>query len=81
MSMMIGYKPNIVFWTRKVAFPKWGVITTSRMIEDIVVLLKEQGVDDMTIGEGIVGQIKDKENPAHAFESFPVESTLFVLDE
>ncbi len=29
-------KPNIVYWTRKVAFPKWGVITTSRMIEDIV---------------------------------------------
>ena len=32
-------KPNVVFWTRKVVFPKWGVITTSRMIEDIVVLL------------------------------------------
>lgn len=62
-------KPNIVFWTRKVAFPKWGVITTSRMIEDIVVLLKEQGIDDITIGEGIVGQMKDKETPAHAFES------------
>lgn len=62
-------KPNIVFWTRKVVFPKWGVITTSRMIEDIVVLLKEQGIDDITIGEGIVGQIKDKETPAHAFES------------
>ena len=62
-------KPNIVFWTRKVAFPKWGVITTSRMIEDIVVLLKEQGIEDITIGEGIVGRVKDKETPAHAFES------------
>jgi uncharacterized protein (DUF362 family) len=62
-------KPNIVFWTRKVAFPKWGVITTSRMIEDIVVLLKKQGLDDITIGEGIVGRVKDKETPAHAFES------------
>jgi len=62
-------KPNIVFWTRKIVFPKWGVITTSRMIEDIVVLLKEQGVDDITIGEGIVGRVKDKETPAHAFES------------
>ena len=29
-------KPNIVFWTRSVAFPKWGVITTSRVIEDMV---------------------------------------------
>lgn len=62
-------KPNIVFWTRKVLFPKWGVITTSRLVEDIVVLLKEQGIDDITIGEGIVGRVKDKETPAHAFES------------
>ena len=62
-------KPNIVFWTRKVAFPKWGVITTSRMVEDVVVLLKEQGIDDITIGEGIVTQAKDRETPAHAFES------------
>jgi len=62
-------KPNIVFWTRKVVFPKWGVITTSRIIEDIVVLLKDQGIDDITIGEGIVGQMKDKETPAHAFEN------------
>ena len=62
-------KPNIVFWTRKVAFPKWGVITTSRMIEDVVVLLKEQGIDDITIGEGMISLFKDKETPAHAFES------------
>jgi len=62
-------KPNVVFWTRKVVFPKWGVITTSRMIEDIVVLLKERSIDDITIGEGIVGRVKDKETPAHALES------------
>jgi len=62
-------KPNIVLWTRKVAFPKWGVITTSRMVEDLVVLLKEQGINDITIGEGMVTQTKDKETPAHAFES------------
>ncbi|MFH1082033.1 MAG: DUF362 domain-containing protein, partial [Pseudomonadota bacterium] len=62
-------KPNIVYWTRKVAFPKWGVITTSRMIEDIVVLLKERGSDDITIGEGMISLFKDKETPAHALES------------
>jgi len=62
-------KPNIVFWTRKVAFPKWGVITTSRMIEDAVILLKERGIDHITIGEGMVAQAKDRETPAHAFES------------
>ena len=62
-------KPNIVFWTRAVNFPKWGVITTSRIIEDIIVLLKERGIDDITIGEGSVTMDpKDKETPAHAFE-------------
>jgi uncharacterized protein (DUF362 family) len=63
-------KPNIVFWTRAVAFPKWGVITTSRVVEDIVILLKERGIDDITIGEGTVTMNpKDSATPAHAFET------------
>ena len=63
-------KPNIVFWTRAVNFPKWGVITTSRVVRDMVALLKEQGVDDITIGEGMVTlDPKDRKTPAHAFES------------
>jgi uncharacterized protein (DUF362 family) len=36
-------KPNIVFWTNATNFPKYGVITTSRVVEDMVVLLKEGG--------------------------------------
>ena len=63
-------KPNIVFWTKAVPFPKWGVITTTRVIEDIVVLLKANGVADITIGEGLVTMApKDFETPAHAFET------------
>jgi len=63
-------KPNIVFWTRAVAFPKWGVITTSRVVEDIIILLKERGIDDITIGEGTVTMNpKDSATPAHAFET------------
>jgi uncharacterized protein (DUF362 family) len=63
-------KPNIVFWTRAVAFPKWGVITTSRVVEDIVILLKERGIDDITIGEGSVSMYrKGSANAAHAFET------------
>ncbi len=63
-------KPNIVSWTRATAFPKWGVITTSRVIEDMVILLKEQGIDDITIGEGtVMRKPGDKETPAHAFET------------
>ena len=29
-------KPNIVFWTKATNFPKYGVITTSRVVEDMV---------------------------------------------
>ena len=62
-------KPNIVFWTHKVPFPKWGVITTSRAVEDMVILLKERGVEEITIGEGMVVLPNDRETPAFAFES------------
>lgn len=63
-------KPNIVFWTKSVPFPKWGVVTTSRVVEDTVILLKDLGVERITIGEGMVTfNPKDTETPAHAFES------------
>ena len=63
-------KPNIVFWTHKVPFPKWGVITTSRTVEAMVILLKERGVEEITIGEGIVVGPTDRgEAAASAFES------------
>lgn len=67
-------KPNIVFWTKACAFPKWGVITTSRVVEDIVVLLKEHGVDNITIGEGIADDPGDRETPAHAFRTLGYET-------
>ena len=47
----IFIKPNIVFWSSS-PHPKWGVITTSRVMEDVVVLLNEYGIKDITIGEG-----------------------------
>jgi len=63
-------KPNIVFWTRAVTFPKWGVITTTRVVEDMIILLKECGIDDITIGEGTVTMSPgDTHTPAHAFEN------------
>ncbi|MBU4566935.1 MAG: DUF362 domain-containing protein [Desulfarculus sp.] len=63
-------KPNIVFWTKAVNFPKWGVITTSRLINDVVTLLREHGVSDITIGEGMVlGRANDTETSAHAYET------------
>jgi uncharacterized protein (DUF362 family) len=66
----IFIKPNIVFWTTATPFPKWGVVTTSRVVEDMVILLKERGIEDITIVEGITTfDPKDRETPAHAFES------------
>ena len=63
-------KPNIVFWTKATNFPKYGVITTSRIVEDMVVLLKEHGIKDIIIGEGtVLRNPKDMETQTHAFES------------
>lgn len=67
-------KPNIVFWTKATPFPKWGVITTSRVIEDMVIILKEHGITDITIGEGVVAAPKDTETPAHAFKTLGYET-------
>lgn len=62
-------KPNIVFWSRGVEFPKYGVITTSRVVGDMVKLLAERGVTDITIAEGMVtASAKDRLTPADAFE-------------
>lgn len=61
-------KPNIVFWVRAEQFPKWGVVTTSRVVQDMVLLLKERGIDDITIGEGsVVYDPKDFATAADAF--------------
>ncbi|MBN2151867.1 MAG: DUF362 domain-containing protein, partial [Candidatus Lokiarchaeota archaeon] len=62
-------KPNVVYWNRLVPFPKWGVITTSRVMQDTITLLAERGVKDITIGEGIITyDPKDKETTADAWE-------------
>ncbi len=62
-------KPNVVYWNKNCDFPKWGVITTSRVIEDVIILLKEKGIEDIQIGEGIITEdIKDTETADDAWE-------------
>lgn len=62
-------KPNIVYWNRHCTYPKWGVVTTSRVMEDVVAILKEKGIDDIIIGEGIAtADPKDKETALDAWE-------------
>ncbi len=67
-------KPNIVFWTAATNFPKYGVITTSRVVEDMVVLLKERGVAQISIGDGtVLADPKDMATQAHAFDALGYE--------
>jgi len=68
-------KPNIVFWTRHFPFPKWGVITTSHVVEGMVRLLKERGIRRITLGEGTVLQDpNDRETLPHAFKTLGYET-------
>jgi uncharacterized protein (DUF362 family) len=45
-------KPNLVQWPEGTEFPKYGVLTTARLIEELVVLLKEHGVGHISLVEG-----------------------------
>ncbi len=47
-------KPNLVVWHEGVNFPKYAVLTTSRMIEDTIKLLIDCGAKDISIVEGSV---------------------------
>jgi len=61
-------KPNIVVWLNG-PYPKWGVITTSAIMEETVVLLKEYGIDDISIAEGSLQlNPKDKHIGQKTFE-------------
>ena len=63
-------KPNIVFWSRRAPMPPWGVITTSRVVEDVVRQLKARGAGKIIIGEGtITSDPQDTRTAAHAFET------------
>ncbi len=65
----IFVKPNIVFWTNKVDFPKWGVITTSKVVEGVVKYLKDVGAKEIFIGEGsVLYDPKDKKLQYSAYK-------------
>lgn len=47
-------KPNLVALDDSFPMPLYGVVTTTRLVHDMVILLKEHGVTSITIGEGSV---------------------------
>jgi uncharacterized protein (DUF362 family) len=54
-------KPNIVVWLNG-PFPKWGVITTSAIMEETVILLKDYGINDISIAEGSLQMNPDEKH-------------------
>ncbi len=47
-------KPNLVTWDDKYTIAPFGVFTTTRLVEDLIILLKDFGCKDISIGEGSV---------------------------
>ena len=45
-------KPNIVLASNRKKIPIFGVVTTTRILEEIIILLREYGCTNITIGEG-----------------------------
>ncbi|MHA1340750.1 MAG: DUF362 domain-containing protein [Promethearchaeota archaeon] len=45
-------KPNIVAWMEEIKMPVFGVLTTIRIIEDLLLILKNFGIQNIWIGEG-----------------------------
>ncbi|MDI6878394.1 MAG: DUF362 domain-containing protein [Desulfitobacteriaceae bacterium] len=54
-------KPNIVSWDFDLPFPPFGVVTTSTVVHALVRLLKEQGFNNLVIGEGALPNVKAKD--------------------
>jgi len=62
-SSKVVIKPNICGWWEVANFPKYGMLTTARLIEDMLALLNEQGVQDISIVEGPT-EIAENTEPA-----------------
>jgi len=52
-------KPNLVAWDDQFPIAPFGVYTTTRLVEDLILLLKDFGCSRITIGEGSVQLKKD----------------------
>ncbi|MBS4023587.1 MAG: DUF362 domain-containing protein [Dethiobacter sp.] len=47
-------KPNLVIWDNVYPFPKFGVITTAVIVEEMTKILVEAGLKNISIAEGVV---------------------------
>lgn len=60
-------KPNLVAWDDQFPIAPFGVYTTTLLVEDLIICLKDFGCSKITIGEGSV-QIKKDTGTHAAFE-------------
>jgi len=47
-------KPNLITWDDQFRIAPFGVFTTTRLVEDLVIMLKSHGCGEISIGEGSV---------------------------
>lgn len=53
-SSRVLIKPNLVGWDNKGPYPLFGVLTTSKVLEEIIICLKERGLKNIAIGEASI---------------------------
>ncbi|OLS13752.1 MAG: hypothetical protein RBG13Loki_2637 [Promethearchaeota archaeon CR_4] len=68
-------KPNLVMWDNNLPISPFGVFTTTRLVEDLVLLLQEAGCTDITIGDGSM-TAKPGSSTADAFVGLGYESLV-----
>ncbi|MCP4137933.1 MAG: DUF362 domain-containing protein [bacterium] len=61
-------KPNVGWGSSSKKIPLYGFATTSRVIEDLVIILKEMGCRHITIGEGAIPHAELGSNTHKAFQ-------------
>lgn len=71
-------KPNFTVWYEGASFPPYGVLTTARILEDVLILLKEQGFRHITVAEGVV---EAERNSKSLMELVAVGMGLGVLEK
>ena len=59
-------KPNLVQWDNQFRIAPFGVFTTTRLVEDLIILLIDYGCESISIGEGSI----ESENGAGTMEVF-----------
>ena len=67
VSDRIMIKPNLVAWDDQFRIAPYGVYTTTRLVEDLLILLKDMGCEYISIGEGSV-EVKKGVSTPQAFE-------------